>query len=129
MLFFKVINKFAPDLSEHHQRLFRRKSSIMRIKVCGIKRVEDAVMAAYCGADAIGLVVGRKHNSDDFIDKHLAQKIVENARLIFHRFWLRNWMTLKKSLVWCMKQVLLLSSCILIVRLIVSYHCEKPSLI
>ncbi|NLO28965.1 MAG: phosphoribosylanthranilate isomerase [Methanosarcina mazei] len=79
MLFFKVINKFAPDLSEHHQRLFRRKSSIMRIKVCGIKRVEDAVMAAYCGADAIGLVVGRKHNSDDFIDKHLAQKIVREC--------------------------------------------------
>lgn len=51
----------------------------MRIKVCGIKRVEDAIMAAYCGADAIGLVVGQKHNSDDFIDKRLAQKIVEEC--------------------------------------------------
>ena len=51
----------------------------MRIKVCGIKRVEDAIMAAYYGADAIGLVVGQKHNSDDFINKHLAQKIVKEC--------------------------------------------------
>jgi phosphoribosylanthranilate isomerase len=51
----------------------------MRIKVCGIKRVEDAIMAAYCGADAVGLVVGQRHNSDDFINKHLAQKIVKEC--------------------------------------------------
>jgi phosphoribosylanthranilate isomerase len=51
----------------------------MRIKICGIKRIEDAIIAAYCGADAIGLVVGQKHNSDDFIDKHLAQKIVKEC--------------------------------------------------
>lgn len=51
----------------------------MRIKICGIKRVEDAIMAAYCGADAIGLLVGQKHNSDDFIDKNLAKKIVKEC--------------------------------------------------
>ncbi len=51
----------------------------MRIKICGIKRVEDAIMATYCGADSIGLVVGQKHNSDDFIDKHLAKKIVKEC--------------------------------------------------
>jgi phosphoribosylanthranilate isomerase len=51
----------------------------MRVKICGIKRVEDVIMAAYCGADAIGLLVGQKHNSDDFIDIGLAQKIVKEC--------------------------------------------------
>ncbi|WP_269849244.1 beta/alpha barrel domain-containing protein [Methanosarcina horonobensis] len=51
----------------------------MRIKICGIKRVEDVFMAAYCGADAIGLLMGQKYPSDDFINIDLAQKIVKEC--------------------------------------------------
>jgi len=51
----------------------------MRVKICGIKRIEDAILAVECGADAIGLLVGQKHNSDDFIDICLAQKIVKEC--------------------------------------------------
>ena len=39
----------------------------MYVKICGIRRQEDALLAAELGADAIGLLVGQRHNSPDFI--------------------------------------------------------------
>src|SRR5436190_320781 len=39
----------------------------MYVKICGIRRHEDALLAAELGADAIGLLVGQRHNSPDFI--------------------------------------------------------------
>ena len=48
----------------------------MRVKICGIKRKEDALKAIEYGANAIGLLVGQKHSSDDFIDKDQAKTIV-----------------------------------------------------
>jgi phosphoribosylanthranilate isomerase len=47
----------------------------MRVKICGIRTIEDARLAISCGADAIGLLVGQKHRSDDFISVELAQEI------------------------------------------------------
>jgi len=51
----------------------------MRVKVCGIKTVEDAIMAAHCGADAVGLLVGQRHVSEDFINIDLARDIVKKC--------------------------------------------------
>jgi phosphoribosylanthranilate isomerase len=47
----------------------------MEVKICGVTREEDALLAARCGADAIGLLVGQRHNSPDFISADLAARI------------------------------------------------------
>ena len=47
----------------------------MYVKICGIRRREDALIAAELGADAIGLLVGQKHRSPDFISATVARDI------------------------------------------------------
>jgi phosphoribosylanthranilate isomerase len=47
----------------------------MYVKICGIRRQEDALLAAELDADAIGLLVGQKHNSPDFISATVAKDI------------------------------------------------------
>jgi phosphoribosylanthranilate isomerase len=47
----------------------------MYVKICGIRRREDALIAAELGADAIGLLVGQRHNSPDFISATVARDI------------------------------------------------------
>lgn len=47
----------------------------MHVKICGIRRSEDALLAAECGADAVGLLVGQRHSSPDFITAALAGEI------------------------------------------------------
>ena len=47
----------------------------MYVKICGIRRHEDALIAAELGADAIGLLVGQGHNSPDFISTTVARDI------------------------------------------------------
>jgi phosphoribosylanthranilate isomerase len=51
--------------------------NVIRVKICGIKRLEDAWLAAECGADAVGLLVGQHHPSPDFIPVLLARRIIE----------------------------------------------------
>lgn len=50
---------------------------MVRVKICGIKRKEDAIAAINCGADAIGVLVGQRHTSDDFIGSERAKSIVQ----------------------------------------------------
>jgi phosphoribosylanthranilate isomerase len=47
----------------------------MYVKICGIRRQEDALIAAELGADAIGLLVGQRHKSPDFISAIVARDI------------------------------------------------------
>lgn len=48
-----------------------------KIKICGIRNLDDAEKAQRLGADAIGLLVGQKHASPDFISPEAARSIVE----------------------------------------------------
>ena len=49
---------------------------LIRVKICGIRRLQDARLAAEAGADAIGLLVGQKHPSGDFLEPEAAAAIV-----------------------------------------------------
>ncbi len=49
---------------------------MIRVKICGIRRIEDARLAAEAGADALGLLVGRRHPSPDFLEPEAAAAIV-----------------------------------------------------
>lgn len=50
----------------------------MRVQIAGIKTIEDALMCVKYDCDAIGLLVGRSHNSDDFISINKAKEIIES---------------------------------------------------
>jgi phosphoribosylanthranilate isomerase len=47
-----------------------------RVKICGVRTAADARLAAAAGADAVGVLVGQLHPSDDFVS-------VEQAAAIF----------------------------------------------
>ena len=47
------------------------------MKICGIKRLEDALLAHKHGADAIGVLVGQEHASSDFLAPDSAREIVK----------------------------------------------------
>lgn len=48
----------------------------VRVKICGIRRLEDALLAARLGADAIGVLVGQRHPSPDFLEPEPAAVIL-----------------------------------------------------
>lgn len=49
----------------------------MRVKVCGIRHARDAALAVRLGADAIGLLVGQRHRSEDFLQPEQARAIAD----------------------------------------------------
>ena len=49
----------------------------MIVKICANKSIEDAQMCLNAKADIIGILVGQKHNSTDFVDKETAKKITD----------------------------------------------------
>jgi phosphoribosylanthranilate isomerase len=68
-----------PDLVYNYPGRTNRKheeKTMVRVKICGIKNVSDALMVLDAGADAIGLLVGQRHRSDDFLEPAQAREIV-----------------------------------------------------
>ena len=49
----------------------------MKVKICANKSIYDAESCLIAGADIIGILVGQKHESDDFVDLETAKKIVD----------------------------------------------------
>jgi len=48
----------------------------MRVKICGITSIEDALLASKYGADAVGILVGLTHRSEDEVTLEEAKKII-----------------------------------------------------
>ncbi|MCF8230511.1 MAG: hypothetical protein K9G58_03110 [Bacteroidales bacterium] len=53
---------------------------IIIVKICVIKSVEDALLAAEADADAINLLLGQEFPSEDFIDVKLAGEIIRHVQ-------------------------------------------------
>jgi phosphoribosylanthranilate isomerase len=53
-----------------------RSAAGMRVKICGITTPADAALAVSLGADAVGVLVGLRHASDDEVDPARAATIV-----------------------------------------------------
>jgi phosphoribosylanthranilate isomerase len=49
----------------------------MRVKICGLRRVEDALAAVDAGADAVGCLVGLDYATPDRMDPAAARRIFE----------------------------------------------------
>lgn len=58
--------KLAAAVWEHH----------VRVKVCGFRRAQDVILASKAGVDAIGILVGRRHRSEDFLELEEARELV-----------------------------------------------------
>jgi phosphoribosylanthranilate isomerase len=50
----------------------------MRVKICGVRRVEDARAAVVAGADAVGCLVGLDYATPDRVDPAAARVIFES---------------------------------------------------
>lgn len=48
----------------------------MKVKICGITNIEDAIQAISFGADALGFQVGMRHKTEDEVSAEEAKAIV-----------------------------------------------------
>lgn len=53
---------------------------MVKVKICANRNIKDAKISIDAGADIIGILVGQKHNSPDFVDKYTAKQITDFAK-------------------------------------------------
>lgn len=51
---------------------------MIRVKICGNKSIEEVSIAAKFGADAVGLIVGVTHRSEDYLPPSIAGNILKH---------------------------------------------------
>jgi phosphoribosylanthranilate isomerase len=54
---------------------------VLRIKICGNRTSEDLALAGRMGADAVGLIVGVRHRSEDALDPAVAATLLRSVPL------------------------------------------------
>jgi phosphoribosylanthranilate isomerase len=52
---------------------------MVRVKICGNRSIEEVLMAVRAGADAIGLIVGTRHLTEDNLDANIASEILRDV--------------------------------------------------
>ena len=48
---------------------------MIKVKICANRSIDDAAMSLEGGADIIGILVGKEHTSNDFVNKDIAKEI------------------------------------------------------
>ena len=51
---------------------------MVRVKICGNRSIEEVLMAVHAGADAIGLIVGARHHTEDNLVADIASEILRD---------------------------------------------------
>jgi len=52
---------------------------MLRVKICGNRNVDEIACAASCGADAVGLIVGVRHQSEDALEVDAAAVLLRHV--------------------------------------------------
>lgn len=69
-------NYSCKNVTFSHSIGFQELGEMIRVKICGNKNIDEALIASKLGADAIGLIVGVSHLSEDAINPSVAGEIL-----------------------------------------------------
>ena len=72
---FENEQELSYKFSNNGKKLQLIKTNEINLQIAGITNVSDAIMCANAGFNIIGLLVGQKHESNEFITKELAKEI------------------------------------------------------
>ena len=55
---------------------------MVKVKICGNRSIDEVRMAVEAGADAVGLLVGIRHDTEDSLEPEIARDIVRQTPLL-----------------------------------------------